>query len=104
MSCSAKLPIYAFFTAAFFPANGAAVMVGCTSAASRWCAGGAAHAVDDVLGRGGAVRHGAELPRPARATWRRCCGRRRRTSWSGRSPSSSWQRSSSGSCRRSTSG
>ncbi|MFR8047577.1 MAG: ferrous iron transport protein B, partial [Eggerthella lenta] len=28
MSCSAKLPIYAFFTAAFFPANGAAVMVG----------------------------------------------------------------------------
>lgn len=28
MSCSAKLPIYAFFTAAFFPQNGAAVMVG----------------------------------------------------------------------------
>ena len=28
MSCSAKLPIYAFFTAAFFPASGAAVMVG----------------------------------------------------------------------------
>ena len=28
MSCSAKLPIYAFFVAAFFPANGAAVMVG----------------------------------------------------------------------------
>ena len=28
MSCSAKLPIYAFFTAAFFPAHGAAVMVG----------------------------------------------------------------------------
>ncbi len=28
MSCSAKLPIYAFFTAAFFPADGAAVMVG----------------------------------------------------------------------------
>ena len=28
MSCSAKLPIYAFFTAAFFPTNGAAVMVG----------------------------------------------------------------------------
>lgn len=28
MSCSAKLPIYAFFTAAFFPANGAVVMVG----------------------------------------------------------------------------
>ncbi|MCQ4846229.1 ferrous iron transport protein B [Gordonibacter pamelaeae] len=28
MSCSAKLPIYAFFTAAFFPATGAAVMVG----------------------------------------------------------------------------
>ena len=28
MSCSAKLPIYAFFTAAFFQASGAAVMVG----------------------------------------------------------------------------
>ncbi|RDB66293.1 ferrous iron transport protein B [Gordonibacter pamelaeae] len=28
MSCSAKLPIYAFFTAAFFPATGAVVMVG----------------------------------------------------------------------------
>ena len=27
MSCSAKLPIYAFLTAAFFPANGAIVMV-----------------------------------------------------------------------------
>ena len=28
MSCSAKLPIYALFTAAFFPENGALVMVG----------------------------------------------------------------------------
>lgn len=28
MSCSAKLPIYAFFTAAFFPKQGALVMVG----------------------------------------------------------------------------
>ena len=28
MSCSAKLPIYGFFTAAFFPQNGAVVMVG----------------------------------------------------------------------------
>lgn len=28
MSCSAKLPIYAFFTAAFFPKNGALVMIG----------------------------------------------------------------------------
>jgi len=28
MSCSAKLPIYAFFTAAFFPAHGAFVMIG----------------------------------------------------------------------------
>ena len=28
MSCSAKLPIYAFFTAAFFPKHGALVMVG----------------------------------------------------------------------------
>lgn len=28
MSCSAKLPIYAFFTAAFFPRNGALVMIG----------------------------------------------------------------------------
>lgn len=28
MSCSAKLPIYAFFTAAFFPDHGALVMVG----------------------------------------------------------------------------
>lgn len=28
MSCSAKLPIYAFFTAAFFPGKGAVVMVG----------------------------------------------------------------------------
>ena len=28
MSCSAKLPIYAFFTAAFFPKNGAFVMIG----------------------------------------------------------------------------
>lgn len=28
MSCSAKLPIYAFFTAAFFPDNGAIVMIG----------------------------------------------------------------------------
>ena len=28
MSCSAKLPIYAFFTAAFFPGNGALVMIG----------------------------------------------------------------------------
>ena len=28
MSCSAKLPIYAFFTAAFFPQNGAFVMIG----------------------------------------------------------------------------
>ena len=27
MSCSAKLPIYAFFTAAFFPENGAVVMI-----------------------------------------------------------------------------
>ena len=27
MSCSAKLPIYGFFTAAFFPHNGAAVMI-----------------------------------------------------------------------------
>lgn len=28
MSCSAKLPIYAFFTAAFFPKYGALVMIG----------------------------------------------------------------------------
>jgi ferrous iron transport protein B len=28
MSCSAKIPIYAFFTAAFFPGHGAVVMVG----------------------------------------------------------------------------
>ena len=28
MSCSAKLPIYAFFVAAFFPGDGAAVMIG----------------------------------------------------------------------------
>ena len=28
MSCSAKLPIYAFFTAAFFPEHGALVMIG----------------------------------------------------------------------------
>ncbi len=28
MSCSAKLPIYAFFTQAFFPKNGALVMIG----------------------------------------------------------------------------
>ena len=28
MSCSAKVPIYAFFTAAFFPRNGALVMIG----------------------------------------------------------------------------
>ncbi|MGN0620783.1 MAG: ferrous iron transport protein B [Porcipelethomonas sp.] len=28
MSCSAKLPIYAFFTAAFFPGHGALVMIG----------------------------------------------------------------------------
>jgi ferrous iron transport protein B len=28
MSCSAKLPIYAFFTAAFFPGRGAVVMIG----------------------------------------------------------------------------
>lgn len=28
MSCSAKLPIYGFFTAAFFPKNGALVMIG----------------------------------------------------------------------------
>ena len=28
MSCTAKLPIYAFFTAAFFPKNGALVMIG----------------------------------------------------------------------------
>lgn len=28
MSCSAKLPIYAFFTAAFFPKNGAVIMIG----------------------------------------------------------------------------
>ena len=28
MSCSAKLPIYAFFTAAFFPGHGAVVMIG----------------------------------------------------------------------------
>ena len=27
MSCSAKLPIYAFFTAAFFPEHGAIVMI-----------------------------------------------------------------------------
>lgn len=27
MSCSAKLPIYAFFTAAFFPEHGAVIMV-----------------------------------------------------------------------------
>ncbi|MGN0987653.1 MAG: ferrous iron transport protein B, partial [Otoolea sp.] len=28
MSCSAKIPIYAFFTAAFFPGHGAVVMIG----------------------------------------------------------------------------
>ena len=28
MSCSAKLPIYALFTAAFFPNNGTLVMLG----------------------------------------------------------------------------
>ena len=28
MSCTAKLPIYAFFTAIFFPDNGALVMIG----------------------------------------------------------------------------
>ena len=28
MSCTAKLPIYAFFTAAFFPGHGAVVMIG----------------------------------------------------------------------------
>ena len=44
MSRSAKLPIYAFFTAAFFPANGAAVMVGLVLRRHRGrCAGGAAH-------------------------------------------------------------
>ena len=28
MSCTAKLPIYAFFTALFFPEHGALVMIG----------------------------------------------------------------------------
>lgn len=28
MSCSAKLPIYGFFTQAFFPGHGAVIMIG----------------------------------------------------------------------------
>ena len=36
MSCSAKLPIYAFFTAAFFPEHGALVMIACILAVLSW--------------------------------------------------------------------
>ena len=81
MSCSAKLPIYGFFTAAFFPKHGGLVMV------ALYFGGilmghphGAFAARHDVPWRGSPVRHGAaELPD---AGWRKtsasCSGRRAR--------------------------
>lgn len=36
MSCTAKLPIYAFFTEAFFPEHQALVMIGLYVLGSSW--------------------------------------------------------------------
>ena len=90
MSCSAKLPIYAFFAEAFFPRNGALVMIG------LYFIGILVGILMALLLRGTAFRGEAvpfvmELPNyrmPARKMSACCSGTRRRTSCSARLRSS----------------
>ncbi len=66
MSCSAKLPIYSLFAAAFFPQYAGLVMVLLYFTGIAGRAGGTAAQEHGVQGRGGALCHGtAQLP-PAR--------------------------------------
>lgn len=84
MSCSAKLPIYGFFTAAFFPGRGGLVMVG------LYFLGiiiGILVALlfKGTLFRGEAVPFVMELPNyrmPGLKMWGSCCGIRPRTFYS----------------------
>lgn len=104
MSCSAKLPIYSFFAAAFFPGKGALVMV------ILYFTGILVGILMALLMRGTmfkgeAVPFVMELPTTAcraRKTWRSFCGKRRRTFYSALLRSFLLRPSSFGSCKRLT--
>ena len=106
MSCSAKLPIYSLFAAAFFPEHAALVMV---SLYFLGIVGGHSdgHPAEDSVFKGEAVLcdGAAQLP-PARP--QECgpaaLGKRPAISSSAPLRSSLWRPSSSGSCRASTCG
>ena len=89
MSCSAKLPIYAFFTAAFFPE----IQCPCDgSSVFRWylhgCPDGDADAGNFIPGGSRSVCHGAsKLPHAGAKMSDSFCGIRQKTSCSGHSPS-----------------
>ena len=103
MSCSAKLPIYAFFSAVFFPRCAMWVMAG------LYLFGivlGVLHAtlLRKTLFSGEPVPFVMELPNyrmPGAKNVCSSCGKNPRISSSAPSPSSLPQRSSSGSCKRS---
>jgi ferrous iron transport protein B len=106
MSCSAKIPIYAVFTAAFFPKDGALVMICLYITRHRARHTGGAAAEEHRLPRQ-PVPFVMELPNyrlPSAKSVGCCCGKRPGTFCSGPSPSSSSPRSSSGFCRPSTPG
>ncbi len=78
MSCSAKIPIYGFFSAAFFPEHAALVMIGLYVF-------GILMGVVSALILGKTAFHGRpvpfvmELPNyrfPALRAWRCCCGKK----------------------------
>ena len=101
MSCSAKLPIYAFFTAAFFPEHGTLVMIALYF-------GGIimgilmALILRGTLFNGEAVPFVMELPNyrmPGAKTLVCCYGIRQRISFREPLPLSSWQPLLSGSYR-----
>ena len=81
MSCSAKLPIYAFFTAAFFPKYSALVMV-LLYFGGIFMAVLMAMLMQGTLFQGEAVPFVMELP-----NYRSFCGIRQKTSCNGHSPS-----------------
>lgn len=101
MSCSAKLPIYSLFAAAFFPKYAGLVMV-LLYFTGILVGVLAALLLKSTVFKGEAVPFVMELPNyrlPGLKTWRSCCGKRRGTSCREPLQSSLVPPSSSGSCR-----
>lgn len=101
MSCSAKLPIYSLFAAAFFPKYAGLVMV-LLYFTGILVGVLAALLLKSTVFKGEAVPFVMELPNyrlPGLKTWRSCCGKRHGTSCRRPLRSSLPLPSSSGSCR-----